>query len=54
MIDDILQRAKEFEEHNIWIHLLSKEELAPYINTLKEKFVFSRSTCLLRCSEGLG
>jgi len=33
----IRQKAKELEDHNIWIHLLSETEQAPYLEALKNK-----------------
>jgi allophanate hydrolase len=37
LIDNILQRCAEFDEHNIWIHLLSRVELQPYLDNLENK-----------------
>ena len=37
LVEDILQRCQQFEEHNIWIHLLSREELQPYLDNLQGK-----------------
>ena len=31
------QRASEFEEHNIWIHLISESELQPWVDALQDK-----------------
>jgi len=37
VIDDILKRNEAFTEYNIWIHLLSFEELQPYLDNLENK-----------------
>jgi len=37
LVDSILQRCVQFAEHNIWIHLLSREELQPYLDNLAGK-----------------
>lgn len=37
LVEDILQRCAQFDDHNIWIHLLSREELQPYIDNLQDK-----------------
>lgn len=37
VIEDIWQRNAQYAQHNLWIHLLSKEELQPYLDNL-EKF----------------
>jgi allophanate hydrolase len=37
LVDSILQRCAQFAEHNIWIHLLSREELQPYLDNLQGK-----------------
>jgi len=37
VVDDILKRNEEFSHYNIWIHLLSPDELQPYLNNLKNK-----------------
>jgi len=37
VIEDILKRNEEFTQYNIWIHLLSLEELQPYLDNLKNK-----------------
>lgn len=34
---EIRERAKGFESYNIWIHLLSEAEQAPYLDALKDK-----------------
>ncbi|MFD1382080.1 allophanate hydrolase [Rhodanobacter aciditrophus] len=34
---EIRERAKDFESYNIWIHLLSEAEQAPYLDALKDK-----------------
>lgn len=39
LVESILQRCRQFEEHNIWIHLLSREELQPYLDNLQGKTV---------------
>ena len=38
-MEDILLRCKQFEDNNIWIHLLSREELQPYLDNLQGKNV---------------
>jgi allophanate hydrolase len=30
----LLERAREFQDHNIWIHLATEQELAPYLERL--------------------
>jgi len=37
VLADIRKRSAEFEEHNIWIHLLSETEQAPFLELLKQK-----------------
>ena len=37
LIADIKEKIKSFEEHNIWIHLLDKDELEVYISNLQGK-----------------
>jgi len=37
VLKEIRQRAAELENYNIWIHLLSDNELAPYLSSLEEK-----------------
>lgn len=37
LVDDILNRNAQAENPFIWIHLLTKEELAPYLKSLKGK-----------------
>ena len=37
LVEDILQRCQQFDDRNIWIHLLSREELQPYLDNLKDK-----------------
>ena len=37
LVEDILQRCQQFDDRNIWIHLLSREELKPYLDNLKDK-----------------
>ncbi|MFW5825904.1 MAG: allophanate hydrolase [Marinobacter sp.] len=32
----VLERAREFDQHRIWIHLASEAELAPYLDRLQE------------------
>jgi len=39
VVDDILLRCSQFDDHNIWIHLLTKEELQPYLDNLQDKDV---------------
>jgi allophanate hydrolase len=39
LIAQLLQRCTTFEEHNIWIHLLSREELQPYLDKLSQSSV---------------
>lgn len=34
---ELRQRAQDYIEHNIWIHLLSEAEQAPYLDALKDK-----------------
>ena len=35
VVENILQRSKEFIDHNIWIHQLSMEEIQPYLDRLE-------------------
>ena len=35
VVENILERSKEFIEHKIWIHQLSLEEIQPYLNRLE-------------------
>ena len=37
LVEEILQRCQQFDDHNIWIHLLSREELQPYLDNLQGK-----------------
>lgn len=37
LMADIRARAAAFSEHNIWIHLLSEDEQAPYLESLSQK-----------------
>jgi len=37
IIEKILQRCKQFSDYNIWIRLLSREELIPYLYNLENK-----------------
>lgn len=37
VIENIHSLAHDYREHNIWIHLLNTEELAPYLAALKNK-----------------
>ena len=37
LIENILQRCKQFDDHNIWIRLLNLEELQPYLDNLHDK-----------------
>ncbi|MGV6816820.1 MAG: allophanate hydrolase [Thiotrichales bacterium] len=37
VMQGIRERAKQFAAHNIWIHLLTEEETAPYLSALKLK-----------------
>ncbi|VAW53398.1 hypothetical protein MNBD_GAMMA06-1417 [hydrothermal vent metagenome] len=37
LIENILQRCQQFDDHNIWIHLLEREELQPYLDNLQDK-----------------
>ena len=39
LVDDILSRCQQYEEHNIWIHLLSRDELQPYLDKLEGRTV---------------
>lgn len=39
LVDDILQRCKQFEDHNIWITLLDKQKIQAYIAALANKAV---------------
>ena len=41
LVKDILLRCKQFEDNNIWIHLLSLEELQPYLDNLQGKEIDS-------------
>lgn len=34
---DIKSKIQQFSKHNIWIHVLNDEELAPYLSSLKNK-----------------
>lgn len=33
----LLERARDFRDHNIWIHLATEQELAPYLEGLQDK-----------------
>jgi len=35
VLNEIRQRIEQFRDHNIWIHVLSETELAPYLENLK-------------------
>lgn len=35
LVKGLLQRAREFDQHNIWIHLATEQELAPYLDRLE-------------------
>ncbi|TPE47194.1 allophanate hydrolase [Maribrevibacterium harenarium] len=37
VLADIRERAKTFQHYNIWIHLLTEEEVAPYLSALTQK-----------------
>jgi len=37
VIDQILDRATEFEDYNIWITRLTKSQIQPYLDALKDK-----------------
>ncbi|EAT13201.1 allophanate hydrolase [Bermanella marisrubri] len=37
LIDSILEKCEGYQDYNIWTHLLSKQEIAPYIDALKNK-----------------
>lgn len=37
LVDDILQRCKQFQDHNIWITLLTQEQIRPYLKALEDK-----------------
>lgn len=37
VLREIRARSSETADHNIWIHLLSEEEVAPYLSALSEK-----------------
>lgn len=39
LVESILQRCRQVDDHNIWIHLLSREELKPYLDKLQGKTV---------------
>lgn len=34
LVDGLLERAAQYRSHNIWIHLATREELAPYLERL--------------------
>jgi allophanate hydrolase len=36
LVENILKRAQEFSDYNIWIHLLTLDELKPYLENLKK------------------
>jgi len=36
LIESLLERARSFEQHNIWIHLATAQELAPYLDRLTD------------------
>ena len=36
LVEDILQQCQQYTEHNIWISLLSKKEIQPYIDRLEQ------------------
>lgn len=37
VLADIRRRASQYADHNIWIHLLSEAEQAPFLNALNDK-----------------
>ena len=37
LVDDILASCKQFEHHNIWISLLSKQQIQPYLDALESR-----------------
>lgn len=37
LLENIRQACEQFVDHNIWIHLLSREELQPYLDNLLNK-----------------
>lgn len=37
VVENIIERSKEFTEHNIWIHQLSIEEIKPYLDRLENQ-----------------
>ena len=39
LVESILQRCVQFEDHNIWIRLLSASELQPYLDNLLDKTI---------------
>ena len=39
LVESILQRCVQFEDHNIWIRLLSTSELQPYLDNLLDKTI---------------
>ena len=39
LVDTISQRCQQFKDHEIWIHKLTREELQPYLDNLKNKSV---------------
>ena len=37
LVENILERSKEFNDHKIWIHQLSLEEIQPYLDRLEKE-----------------
>ncbi|MGB1799933.1 MAG: allophanate hydrolase [Gammaproteobacteria bacterium] len=37
LLSDIKTSIEKYQDHNIWIHILSDEELAPYLSRLEDK-----------------
>lgn len=39
VVEDIVQHCQQYDEHNIWIYRLSREQLQPYLDNLQGKTV---------------
>lgn len=39
LIENIWQDCENFSEHNIWIHLLNRQEIQPYLDNLQNKII---------------
>jgi len=36
VIDHILERCRQYQDHNVWIHLLTREEIMPFLERLRD------------------